>query len=165
MGVIFPEANVRLNATKKKAYDRNKGPEIRCHQIIYEDGSALGNAHTHGMENYGKKNLCLALNLCEEKTSKILNTVADLVCDPDEEMDPRAIHVVEDDHDQEWLRFILVPVMCFDEIDDLIVLADRNNKFPFDIGCEEPYCDQLMSHHDIKVYSKFKNNNFRIKNN
>ena len=125
--------------------------DIICHKIGYTGkNKGLGNAHTHGLEDYGKFNICLGIELNNEDTENILNTVAELYCDPEEEFNVSLAHLVKDENDEDWFAFYFQPVFCFEEPNFLIVLADENGNFPEDKDCLEPYKSQLKNHHDIE---------------
>lgn len=90
--------------------------DIICHKIGYTGkNEGLGNAHTHGLEDYGKFNICLSIELNNEDTENILNTVAELFCDPEEEFNVSLAHLVKDENDEDWFAFYFQPVFCFEE--------------------------------------------------
>ena len=141
--------------------------DINIHQIIFEEDKnfkyeGCGNAHTHGMEKYGLFNLCLAVELESERTAFILNTVAELFTNP-EEITPQnfmGIHYLDKEDGVNILKFYLRPVLCYDELCFLVVLADENGNFPEDEECLEPYCYQeLDDEHEIKPLSEGVYNN------
>lgn len=71
---------------------------VTIHKIEYSEEEnnkfpkGLGNAHTHGMEKYGQKILCLGVDLSPERTSYILNEISELMADPNETMDMNKTH-------------------------------------------------------------------------
>lgn len=132
--------------------------DIMCHKVDYTgtpEGNCkykgLGNAHTHGLSDYGKMDLCLGIDLDLEETQFILNSVAELMCDPNGSFNMSHGHIVYDNDDKELFRFYIVPAFCCGEPSNLIVLADKHGIFPDKRGCDAPYCHQLNSHHEIEV--------------
>lgn len=129
---------------------------VTIHKIQYTEEEnkkfleGLGNAHTHGMEKYGLKNLCLGVDLSPERTSYILNEVSELMADPTEDMDMKKIHFLHNSYGTVTLKFRMVEAKCFDEPVILIVTDDPNGRFPGDKMCLEPYKYQLSNHHDIE---------------
>ncbi len=128
---------------------------VTIHKIEYteeenkEFPKGLGNAHTHGMEKYGLKNLCLGIDLSPERTSYILNEVSELMADSNEDMDMKKTHFLHDEHGITTLIFKLCEATCFDEPVIAIIMADVNRGFPGNFMCLEPYRYQLSNHHDI----------------
>lgn len=131
--------------------------DIMCHKVDYTGSpennckyKGLGNAHTHGMSDYGSTDVCLGIDLDLQETQFILNSVAELMCDPKRTFNMSHAHSVCDNDDNEMFRFYLVPAFCCGEPSNLIVLADKNGMFPDKRGCDAPYCYQLNSHHEIE---------------
>ena len=132
--------------------------DIMCHKVDYTGSpennykhKGLGNAHTHGLGDYGKTDLCLGIDLDLQETQFILNSVAELMCDPNRTFNMSHAHSICDNNDNEMFRFYIVPAFCCEEPSNLIVLADKNGTFPDRRGCDAPYCYQLNSHHEIEV--------------
>ena len=133
--------------------------DINIHKILFEEDEIFkykgcGNAHTHGMEKYKCFNLCLAVELDDQKTGYILNTVAELCAYNDKNILSYLydyVHYVDDENGENIFKFKLKPVLCYDELCLLIVLPDENGMFPEDEKCLEPYCYQILDReHDIK---------------
>lgn len=128
---------------------------VTIHKIEYTEKEnkkfpeGLGNAHTHGMENYGLKNLCLGVDLSPERTSYILNKVSELMANPGENMDMSKIHYLHNENGIATLIFKLHEATCFNEPVIAIIMADVNKCFPGQLLCLKPYADQLVNHHDI----------------
>ena len=130
---------------------------VTIHQIEYTKKEnkkfpeGLGNAHTHGMENYGLKNLCLGIECDDNRASYILNTIAELMIDPNENMDINRTHCVDNEYGITRFKFRFREATCCDEPVLLIIVADANGKFPEDCCCLEPNRYQLMNHHEIII--------------
>ena len=111
----------------------------------------LINAHTHGLEKVNLPNLCLGVDIGDEKIEQILNTVTDIVLNPDENSDILVTHIVTDKDGSAMFSFKLIPATSYDEDVLLIVLADKNGKFPWEDGCKRPYKYQINNHHNIEI--------------
>ncbi len=97
------------------------------------------NAHTHGMERYGHIDFQMVLRLSDTEIARILNTLGlwvqsgkrfhsdDMVSGIYEDCDVRL------DEFEETGRKVL-----------RVIIPDKNNIFPEDESCMEPYCFQLL---------------------
>lgn len=147
---------------KIKKYE--KPLDIIIHKIDYSEGGkesdvywmnqGLGNAHTHGMGQYGFIDICLGIDLEERRTYFILNTICELICDPNEEFDFSVKHIVYDKNDEIQFEFHLMPAFCYDEPSFLVILADEDGHYPTDLICKEPYNLQYVDHCDIEIIHK-----------
>lgn len=131
--------------------------DVIVHKIVFDEENnkglpaGLGNAHTHGMENYGLKNLCMGIEYDDNRASYIFNTIAELMVDPNEDMDINKTHCIDNEYGITSFKFRLREATCFEEPVFLIIVADVNGKFPEDCCCLEPNRYQLMNHHEIVV--------------
>ena len=156
---LYWVAHVGRKEEKKMNEQIESNIDITIHKILFEeDGNfkykGCGNAHTHGMEKYKCFNLCLAVELDDQKTRDILNTVAELCAHNDKNIYSHlfdGVHYVDDENGENIFKFKLKPALCYDELCLLIVLPDENGMFPEDEKCLEPYCYQTLDReHDIK---------------
>ena len=131
--------------------------DVIIHKIVFDEEdnkglpAGLGNAHTHGMENYGLKNLCLGIEYGDNRASYILNTIAELMVDLNEDMDIDKTHCVDNEYGITSFKFKFREATCYDEPVLLVVVADANGHLPEDWDCLEPNKYQLMNHHEIVV--------------
>ena len=93
----------------------------------------IGNYHTHGLDRYGQKELCIVLNLPYETACGILNTMGQRVKD-EETIFTEGIRtdVLKNEMDVELLAFDDDPVLY-------IIFPDTDGKLPMDDDCKEPY--------------------------
>ena len=97
------------------------------------------NAHTHGMEKYGHMDFQLVLNYSTREIARILNTMALRVKNGERFHVGDMVSGIYMDCDirldafQETGRTVL-----------RIIVPDKNNRFPEEDGCMEPYCLQLL---------------------
>lgn len=131
--------------------------DVIIHKIVFDEEdnkelpTGLGNAHTHGMENYGLKNLCMGIEYDDNRASYILNTIAELMVDPNEDMDINKTHCIDNEYGMTSFKFRFREATCCDEPVLLVVVADANGHFPGDCCCLEPNKYQLMNHHEIII--------------
>ena len=111
----------------------------------------LINAHTHGMEKFDLPNVCLGVDVKSEEVERIINTVIDIIMNPNEDNNILVTHTVNDDNGYTLFSFKLLPATSYGEEVFLIILADKDGKFPWEPECCRPYKYQINNHCGIKI--------------
>jgi hypothetical protein len=94
----------------------------------------IGDYHTHGLDKYGHKELCLPMNFRPEAAVAVLNTIGERISEG-------AVYFegLYEDQFPTSVEFVSFP-----DVDELfVILPDSNGRFPDDPdGCSEYYRDQ-----------------------
>lgn len=109
--------------------DRSKSPDY-----YYEP--YFGNIHTHGLNKYNHRELCLSIGLPSRIACGLLNTMGMRIANG-ETVFTEGIRtdILSNGMD--------VQLISFDNDSTLyVILPDENGKLPMDADCKEPYCYQ-----------------------
>lgn len=109
---------------------------------VKKDPSAIycSNYHTHGLDNYGHRELCIPFPLDRETASAILNNMGFLIANEGKVFDEGLI----DGTDIITNRYNLWG-MSYDNDPTLYVLVpDKNHKFPHHKNCDKIFKEQLL---------------------
>ena len=109
--------------------DKSKSPDY-----FYEP--YFSNIHTHGLDKYGHRELCLCIALPSETACGLLNTLGMRIANKDTVFtEGIRTDVLSNGMDVQFITFDNDPTLY-------IILPDANGKLPMDSDCEEPYCYQ-----------------------
>ena len=108
--------------------DRSKSPAY-----YYEPYFA--NIHTHGLDKYNHRELCICISIGQEKAKELLNTLGMRIVHGDVFTEGIRTDILTNDYDVQFITFDNDPTLY-------MILPDVNNKLPMDSDCEEPYCYQ-----------------------
>ena len=101
-----------------------------------ENFEYFGNFHTHGLSEYGHRELCICVNIPENLALSILNNCGMMIANHGEVFEKGITNkVLEGGYDVLFEEYPDDPVLY-------IILPDENNKFPQDDGCNELYKKQ-----------------------
>ena len=110
-----------------------------------EDFDYFGNFHTHGLNEYGHKELCLCINIEPKLATGILNTCGLMIANDKEVFKGVSEKVLEGGYKVYFEEFPNDPVLY-------IYLPDANNRLPQDEDCNPIYKMQ-------KEYAKYISKN------
>ena len=105
----------------------------------------LCNAHTHGLSKYGHPDFQMVLATAPHEICRILNSFGLMVQGGYKFKDGEYIAGIYED--------CVVRLQKFWETDRevfRVIIPDRNNIFPEDPRCEEPYCHQLLKTSELE---------------
>lgn len=105
----------------------------------------LCNAHTHGMSRYSHPDFQMVLATAPHEIGRILNSFGLMVQNGYRFTDGEYVTGIYED--------CAVRVQMFWETDRevfRVIIPDRNNIFPEDPNCEEPYCYQLLKTSELE---------------
>ena len=108
--------------------DRSKSPAY-----YYEPYFA--DIHTHGLDKYNPRELCICICIGQEKAKELLNTLGMRIVNGDVFTEAIRTDILTNDYDAQFIIFDNDPTLY-------MILPDVNNKLPMDSDCEEPYCYQ-----------------------
>ena len=108
--------------------DRSKSPAY-----YYEPYFA--NIHTHGLDKYNHRELCISINIGQETAKKLLNSLGMRIVHGDVFTEGIRTDILKGNYDVQFITFDNDPTLY-------MILPDVNNKLPMDSDCEEPYCYQ-----------------------
>ena len=108
--------------------DRSKSPAY-----YYEPYFA--NIHTHGLDKYNHRELCISINIGQETAKELLNSLGMRIVHGDVFTEGIRTDILTNDYDVQFITFDNDPTLY-------MILPDVNNKLPMDSDCEEPYCYQ-----------------------
>ena len=111
----------------------------QCGEIETGFKEYLCNAHTHGMERYDHPDFQMVLAAEPNEIGRILNSFGLMVQNGYKFKDGEYVAGIYED--------CVVRLQKFQENDRevlRVIIPDRNNIFPEDPRCEEPYCYQLL---------------------
>lgn len=99
--------------------------------------TGFANIHTHGLNLYNHKELCIPLDIGFKLAGTILNQCGLRIKLKNEKFVP--------DKDYSVIQNLPVLFYEFDNSDTLyMIMPDPNGKFPDDDGCEFPYNKQIL---------------------
>lgn len=105
----------------------------------------LCNAHTHGMSKYGHPDFQMVLAMSPQEVCYILNSFGKMVQNGATFKNGEYVAGIFED--------CVVRLQTFWETDRevlRVIIPDRNNIFPEDPRCEEPYCHQLLKTSELE---------------
>ena len=108
--------------------DRSKSPAY-----YYE--AYFANIHTHGLDKYNHRELCISINIGQETAKKLLNSLGMRIVHGDVFTEGIRTDILKGNYDVQFITFDNDPTLY-------MILPDVNNKLPMDSDCEEPYCYQ-----------------------
>ena len=108
--------------------DRSKSPAY-----YYEPYFA--NIHTHGLDKYNHRELCISINIGQETAKELLNSLGMRIVHGDVFTEGIRTDILKGNYDVQFITFDNDPTLY-------MILPDVNNKLPMDSDCEEPYCYQ-----------------------
>ena len=108
--------------------DRSKSPAY-----YYEPYFA--NIHTHGLDKYNHRELCISISIGQETAKELLNSLGIRIVHGDVFTEGIRTDILKGNYDVQFITFDNDPTLY-------IILPDVNNKLPMDSDCEEPYCYQ-----------------------
>ena len=108
--------------------DRSKSPAY-----YYEPYFA--NIHTHGLDKYNHRELCISISIGQETAKELLNSLGMRIVHGDVFTEGIRTDILKGNYDVQFITFDNDPTLY-------IILPDVNNKLPMDSDCEEPYCYQ-----------------------
>lgn len=98
-----------------------------------KDFEYFGNFHTHGLNEYGHRELCICINIPQEVACGILNACGMMIANNGETFEKGISNkVLEDGYNVFFEEYPDDPVLY-------IFLPDENNKFPQNNDCNELY--------------------------
>lgn len=105
--------------------------------------TGFANVHTHGLDKYNHKELCISIDIGFELACQILNNCGLRI--------KLENHEFISGKDYSVIRNFPVLFHEFENSNTLyMILPDSNGKFPNDEGCEFPYNKQLLYAHIIE---------------
>ena len=108
--------------------DRSKSP-------VYYYEPYFANIHTHGLDKYNHRELCISINIGQETAKELLNSLGMRIVHGDVFTEGIRTDILTNDYDVQFITFDNDPTLY-------MILPDVNNKLPMDSDCEEPYCYQ-----------------------
>ena len=108
--------------------DRSKSPAY-----YYEPYFA--NIHTHGLDKYNHRELCISINIGQETAKELLNSLGMRIVHGDVFTEGIRTDILKGNYDVQFITFDNDQTLY-------MILPDINNKLPMDSDCEEPYCYQ-----------------------
>ena len=108
------------------------------------DHDLLCNAHTHGLEKFGHMNFQMVLNYDHQEIGRILNTMSERVIEGERFADGDMVSGIYEDCDVRLKEFFET-----DRTVLRVIIPDKENRFPEDAECEEPYKYQLLETDDL----------------
>lgn len=125
--------------------------DIKCDWIIHGVCSNGGVVyHTHGLDKYGMTELELNLSINEKQAMNFINIIAKYLIEnniiiKNEYVDEKNIFNCD-------IYFRRVKGIYGDGEQNIrIILPDQDFLFPWDAGCDEPYCDQLKDNEIVDI--------------
>ena len=89
--------------------------------------------HTHGLDKYGHRDLCLSIAIPPETACTLLNSLGMRIANEEEIFeDGIRIDILANGMKVKFISFDNDPTLY-------IILPDKNGKLPDDCDCEEPY--------------------------
>ena len=116
-------------------------PTWVLHSIIPEDsdlalGEFFGNIHTHGLDEYGHKELCIALGVNPHVSGGLLNALGMSIANDGLVLKKGIISgQLAGGFDLKIITFKNDPTLY-------VILPDPNNRFPGDTDCDPEYAKQ-----------------------
>ena len=136
------EKGIKMNDDIERFDEANTGITWTIHGVIgmaeehkgkFKDVTYMGNFHTHGLDLYGHRELCIVLNMPQEKAGELLNNMGLMISKKGRTFSEGIQKdVLQNDYDVELISFEDDPTLY-------VILPDVNNKFPSDADCEEGY--------------------------
>ncbi len=118
-------------------------PTWVLHSIIPEEddikiGEFFGNIHTHGLNDYGHRELCIAFNINPHVSGGLLNALGMDIANNNLILKEGIVHdKLKNGFDLKIITFKNDPTLY-------IILPDPNNKFPEDADCDPEYAKQEL---------------------
>lgn len=105
-----------------------------CPDYYYKESFA--NIHTHGLDRYNQRELCVCIDIGFETAGNLLNSMGKRVAEG-ETVFTEGIRsdILQGHYDVQLITFPNDPTLY-------IILPDVNGKFPMDKDCEAPFCYQ-----------------------
>ena len=127
----------------KKKKEKITEPTWVVHCVFPEEdditavGEGFGNNHTHGLDNYGHRELCMPFAIEPKVACLLLNDMGFAIVNEGSVFEEgRITGFLKNDYD--------LMAISFDDDPTLYILVpDKNNKFPDDEGCEMPFLKQV----------------------
>ena len=130
-------------------YVSNNGCECcgKANNPAYYDLVGFANAHTHGLDKHGHRELCIVLDAGMNRVGNLLNTLGVKIA----ERETIFAESIRDDVLNNGMR---VKFISFDDDPTLyVMLPDPNGILPGEDGCTVPYC---LQEEYAKIISKNK---------